>query len=106
MWDTTCKERFKGMMEEERSRAKKHFSVNDIVECKGYNEDWIRVDIWDRLVGNVWNTEVWKICSQKAKQNRQIETNGSITKHTTTSILFFLRVERMVCMIYFLKYFL
>ncbi|KAM0942441.1 putative transposase, Ptta/En/Spm, plant [Dioscorea sansibarensis] len=95
IWDTTCKERFKGIMEEERSLAKKHFGVNDIVECEGYNEGWIRVDIWDRLVDNVWNTEASRNHSQNDKQNRQTEKYGSITKHTRRSILFLLHVEMM-----------
>ena len=34
------------MMEKEGSWAKKHFDAFDLAECTGYNEDWIRVDIW------------------------------------------------------------
>lgn len=45
----------KGMIKEEKDQAKNHFSVIDIVECKGYNKGWIRVDVYDHLVDNVWN---------------------------------------------------
>lgn len=84
------------MMEEERSQAKKHFGVS---ECKRYNEGKVRVDIWDRLIHNVLNTEAWKNLSRKAKQNRITDKDGSITKHTSGSIPFLLHMERMVYMI-------
>ncbi|XP_039135182.1 uncharacterized protein LOC120272423 [Dioscorea cayenensis subsp. rotundata] len=60
IWETTCKEWLCGMLEEERKRAMRHFGVSDISKCKGYNVGWIRMDIWDRLVSDVWTTDARK----------------------------------------------
>ncbi|KAH7672015.1 putative transposase Ptta/En/Spm plant protein [Dioscorea alata] len=95
IWETTCKERLRGMLEEERKRAMRHFGVSDISKCKGYNVGWIRVDIWDRLVSDVWTSNAWKNRSIIGKQNRMTEKDGSITKHTGGSIPFMVHAERM-----------
>ncbi|XP_039137411.1 uncharacterized protein LOC120274941 [Dioscorea cayenensis subsp. rotundata] len=95
IWETTCKERLRGMLEEERKRAMRHFGVSEISKCKGYNVGWIQLDIWDRLVSDVWTTDAWKNRSINGKRNRMTEKDGSITKHTGGSIPFMVHAERM-----------
>ena len=83
-------------MEEERNKALKYFGTTNIAECRGYKSNWIRKEIWNKLIDLHWNTPTWRLRSQKGKQNRNTEQEGGITKNTVGSIPFNVHAHRMV----------
>ena len=97
IWEHLNKARFKDLLQLERRQAMQHFKTDKISDCKGYNKSkWITVQIWDELVENVWATDRWVEKSKKGKQNRLIEKEGSITKHTSGSVPFPVHEYKMV----------
>ncbi|XVF32422.1 hypothetical protein REPUB_Repub17cG0081300 [Reevesia pubescens] len=49
---------------------------------------FIIVEIWDRLIDEVWGTLPWQLRSHKAKENSKTQKERSIMKNTWGQFLF------------------
>ncbi|KAI3735878.1 hypothetical protein L6452_15401 [Arctium lappa] len=67
----------------------------DMSALKQYAPSWIRQELWDILVDKelwdilvdkVWSTDEWKAKSKAGKKNRATLVNGSVSKHTCSSV--------------------
>lgn len=68
-----------------RKKSKESHGKTHISETKGLGPEWIRTELWDKMVDH-WSREEWQKKSTSAKQNRLTEKDGGITKHTCGSI--------------------
>ncbi|KAI3681094.1 hypothetical protein L6452_35876 [Arctium lappa] len=53
---------------------------------KGYAPSWIRQELWDDLVDKVWSIDGGKAKSKAGKKNYATLVDGSVSKHTCSSV--------------------
>ncbi|KAG8648833.1 hypothetical protein MANES_08G043150v8 [Manihot esculenta] len=84
-WEKVGKERLRDILNRVRSELLRKHKKTDIAYLYNLGPDWMEAEIWNALVA-YWSTPEWRKKSEAGKANRNVEKDGTITKHSCGSI--------------------
>ncbi|XP_043809033.1 uncharacterized protein LOC122722404 [Manihot esculenta] len=84
-WEKVGKERLRDILNRVRSELLRKHKKTDVAYLYNLGPDWMEAEIWNELVA-YWSTPEWRKKSEAGKANRNIEKDGTITKHSGGSI--------------------
>ncbi|XP_043814342.1 uncharacterized protein LOC122724055 [Manihot esculenta] len=84
-WEKVGKERLRDILNRVRSELLRKHKKTDVAYLYNLGPDWMEAEIWNELVA-YWSTPEWRKKSEAGKANRNVEKDGTITKHSGGSI--------------------
>ncbi|KAG8657488.1 hypothetical protein MANES_03G071216v8 [Manihot esculenta] len=84
-WKKVGKERLRDILNRVRSELLRKHKKTDVAYLYNLGLDWMKAEIWNELVA-YWSTPEWRKKSEAGKANRNVEKDGTITKHSGGSI--------------------
>ncbi|KAG8641975.1 hypothetical protein MANES_12G049491v8 [Manihot esculenta] len=84
-WEKVGKERLRDILNRVRSELLRKHKKTDVDYLYNLGPDWMETEIWNELVA-YWSTPEWRKKSEAGKTNRNVEKDGTITKHSGGSI--------------------
>ncbi|XP_043813691.1 uncharacterized protein LOC122723860 [Manihot esculenta] len=84
-WEKVGKERLRDILNRVRSELLHKHKKTDVAYLYNLGPDWMEAEIWNELVA-YWSTPEWRKKSEAGKANRNVEKDGTITKHSGGSI--------------------
>ncbi|KAG8635030.1 hypothetical protein MANES_17G120650v8 [Manihot esculenta] len=94
-WEKIGKERLRDILNRVRSELLRKHKKTDVAYLYNLGPDWMETEIWNELVA-YWSTPEWRKKSEAGKTNRNVEKDGTITKHSAGSIKLEVHENRLV----------
>ena len=94
-WEKVGKERLRDILNRVRSELLRKHKKTNVAYLYNLGPDWMEAEIWNELVA-YWSTPEQRKKSEAGKANRNVEKDGTITKHSGGSIKLEVHENRLV----------